>query len=83
MIFTGWQNKENKYSDDIIDRIVVHEMGHAIVGFLSNDHARLSKIVLNLLSQKHQVIHCLKMLMKIQIFIQKMDYLHINGITCR
>ena len=51
-IFTGWQNKENKYSDDIIDRIVVHEMGHAIVGFLSNDHARLSKIVLNLLSPK-------------------------------
>ena len=51
-IFTGWQNKENKYSDDIIDRIVVHELGHAIVGFLSVDHAKLSKIVLNLLSPK-------------------------------
>ena len=51
-IFTGWQSKENKYSDDIIDRIVIHEMGHAIVGFLSRDHARLSKIVLNLLSPK-------------------------------
>merc|ERR1711871_512022 len=23
-IFAGWQSKENKYSDDIIDRIVIH-----------------------------------------------------------
>lgn len=51
-IYAGWQSKENKYSDDIIERIVIHEMGHAMVGFLSNDHSKLSKIVLNLWSPK-------------------------------
>ena len=51
-IYAGWQNKESKFSDDIIDRIVMHEIGHAIVGFLSHDHAKLSKIVLNLWSPK-------------------------------
>ena len=34
-IYAGWQNKESKFSDDIIERIVMHEIGHAIVGFLS------------------------------------------------
>ena len=51
-IFAGWQSKESKYSDDIIDRIVIHELGHAIVGFLSHDHAKLSKVILNLWSPK-------------------------------
>jgi cell division protease FtsH len=51
-IYAGWQTKENKFSDDIIERIVIHEMGHAIVGFLSRNHSRLSKIVLNLWSPK-------------------------------
>ena len=51
-IYAGWQTKENKYSDDIIERIVIHEMGHAIVGFLSRDHSKLTKIVLNLWSPK-------------------------------
>jgi len=51
-IMSGWQSTENKYSDDIIQRIVIHEMGHAIVGFFSNDHSKLSKVVLNLWSPK-------------------------------
>ncbi len=51
-IYAGWQNKESKFSDDIIDRIVMHEIGHAIVGFLCHDHAKLTKIVLNLWSPK-------------------------------
>lgn len=51
-MYAGWQTTENKYSDDIVDRIVIHEMGHAIVGILSKDHSKLSKIVLNLLSPK-------------------------------
>lgn len=51
-IYAGWQNKESKFSDDIIDRIVMHEIGHAIVGFLCHDHSKLSKIVLNLWSPK-------------------------------
>ena len=51
-IYAGWQNKESKFSDDIIERIVMHEIGHAIVGFLCQDHSKLSKIVLNLWSPK-------------------------------
>lgn len=49
-ILAGWQSTESKYSDDIIDRIAVHEMGHAIVGFLCKDHAKLSKVCLNMWS---------------------------------
>lgn len=51
-IYAGWQTKESKYSDDIIERITIHEMGHAIVGFLSHEHSKLAKIVLNLWSPK-------------------------------
>lgn len=51
-IYAGWQSRESKYSDDIIERIVVHELGHAIVGFLSRDHSKLSKVVINLWSPK-------------------------------
>ena len=49
-ILAGWQSTESKYSDDIIDRIAVHEMGHAIVGFLCKDHSKLSKVCLNMWS---------------------------------
>ena len=51
-IYGGWQSKESKFSEDIIDRIIMHEMGHAIVGFLSKDHSKLKKVVINLWSPK-------------------------------
>ena len=51
-ILAGWQSTESKYSDDIIQRIVIHEMGHAVVGFFSEAHPRLTKIALNLWSPK-------------------------------
>ena len=51
-IMAGWQSTENKYSDDIINRIIIHEMGHALIGFLSNDHSHLVKVTLNLWSPK-------------------------------
>jgi cell division protease FtsH len=51
-IIAGSQATENKYSDDIINRIVIHELGHAIVGFFSMDHSNLVKIILNLWSHK-------------------------------
>ena len=51
-MMVGWQPTKHQFTTDLIDHIAIHEMGHAIVGFLSNDHARLSKIVLNLLSPK-------------------------------
>ena len=49
-ILAGWQENESKFSDDMIDRIAVHELGHAMVGFLSNDHSNVSKVTLNLWS---------------------------------
>ena len=33
-----------------MDRIIVHESGHALVGFLSKDHANVMKVVLNMWS---------------------------------
>jgi len=51
-VLAGWQSTESKYSEDIIHRIAIHEMGHAVVGFFSEAHPRLSKIYLNLWSPK-------------------------------
>jgi cell division protease FtsH len=51
-IITGSQSNELKYSDDIINRIIIHEVGHALVGFFSPNHEKLVKITLNLMSHK-------------------------------
>ena len=51
-ILSGWQSTESKYSDDIIQRIAIHEMGHAVTGFFSEFHPKLTKISLNLWSPK-------------------------------
>jgi cell division protease FtsH len=47
-IMVGWQPTEHQFTTDIIDRIAIHEMGHAIVGFLSKHHSKLSKVIINL-----------------------------------
>ena len=51
-IIAGWQSADHEFSQDMIERITVHEMGHAILGFLSKYHSRLKKVVLNLSSPK-------------------------------
>lgn len=46
----GWQPTEHNFTNSIIHRISVHEMGHAIVGMFSQNHAKVSKVVINLSS---------------------------------
>jgi cell division protease FtsH len=51
-IIAGWQPIEHEFTSDIIDHIVIHEMGHAIVGYLSKYHSKMSKVIINLSSPK-------------------------------
>ena len=48
----GWQPTEHQFSEDMIDRITIHEMGHAMIGLLMKKHSKLTKIVINLSSPK-------------------------------
>lgn len=47
-IMVGWQPTEHQFSNNMIDNIAIHEMGHAIVGILSKHHSKLTKVVINL-----------------------------------
>lgn len=49
-MIAGWQPSNHQYTDDMIRRIAVHEMGHAIVGILSKYYPKMKKVVLNLSS---------------------------------
>ena len=51
-IIAGWQSTESTYTENMIQRIVIHEMGHAIVGFFAKDHPKLTKVSINLWSPK-------------------------------
>ena len=47
-IMVGWQPTEHQFSNNMIDNIAIHEMGHAIVGILSKHHSKMTKVVINL-----------------------------------
>lgn len=51
-VIAGWQPNEHQFTDDMIDRIAIHEMGHAMIGLLAKQHNKLTKIVINLSSPK-------------------------------
>ena len=51
-MMAGWQPNEHEFTNDIIDHIAIHEMGHAIVGLLSKHHSKVTKVVINLSSPK-------------------------------
>lgn len=68
-IMVGWQPTEHQFTSDIIDRIAIHEMGHAIVGFLSKHHSKVSKVTINLSSPK--VLDILSLKVQPRIFIRE------------
>jgi cell division protease FtsH len=49
-MLAGWQPVDHQFTDNIIDHITIHELGHAIVGLFSKHHAKVSKVVINLSS---------------------------------
>ena len=49
-IMVGWQPTEHKFTDSLLEKIAVHEMGHAIVGLLAKHHSKMTKVVINLSS---------------------------------
>jgi cell division protease FtsH len=51
-VMAGWQPTEHQFTEDMVERISIHEMGHAIIGLLMKQHSRMTKIVINLSSPK-------------------------------
>ena len=47
-MMVGWQPTEHEFTEDIVDHIAIHEMGHAVVGLLSKHHSKVKKVIINL-----------------------------------
>ena len=49
-ILVGWQPNDHIFSDEMLDKICIHEMGHTIIGLLARNHSKVKKVILNLSS---------------------------------
>jgi len=49
-IMVGWQPTDHQFTNDMLERICIHEMGHAMIGLLMKQHSKMTKIVINLSS---------------------------------
>lgn len=51
-MLAGWQPNEHQFTNDIINHIAIHEMGHVVVGLVSKHHAKMRKVIINLSSPR-------------------------------
>jgi cell division protease FtsH len=51
-MMVGWQPNEHEFTNDVIDHIAIHELGHAVVGLLSRHHSKMTKVLINLSAPK-------------------------------
>lgn len=49
-VLVGWQPSEHIFTDEMLDKICVHEMGHAVVGLMAQNHSKVKKVIINLSS---------------------------------
>ena len=47
-MLVGYQPNAHDFTQNIIDHIAIHELGHAVVGHLVKHHAKMKKIIINL-----------------------------------
>jgi len=46
----GWQPNQHQFSEAIMNQILIHEMGHAVMGMVSKNHSKMRKVIINLSS---------------------------------
>jgi len=49
-IMVGWQPNQHQFSEAIMNQILIHEMGHAVMGMVSKNHSKMRKVIINLSS---------------------------------
>jgi len=49
-VLAGWQSSDYIFTEEILDKICIHEMGHAITGLLARNHSKVKKVIINLSS---------------------------------
>lgn len=47
-VMVGWQPNPHEFQDDLLNRIAIHEMGHAVVGMRCHHHAKVVKVAIQL-----------------------------------
>ena len=51
-VISGYQGKESQFSKEMMEKICIHELGHAMTSILSPMHPPLAKVTVNLHSPK-------------------------------
>jgi cell division protease FtsH len=52
-VLGGMQSEEHNVSDEMLERICVHELGHSLMGLFCKHHPLMKKVVINLTSPKN------------------------------